>query len=125
MFGLVIEPGIPKPYESMTRYYGWYSCRARGEREKHTPLDTSGNLPEPKAAPSRTWAACMKRIFGINPLECPHCKGNMRIIAFLTDEKDILNIADALRIPRAQAPPKIPKAPTQEFFDNLPPDDFA
>ncbi|WKZ58013.1 MAG: transposase [Bdellovibrionota bacterium] len=25
---------IPKPYESITRYYGWYSCRARGSALK-------------------------------------------------------------------------------------------
>jgi hypothetical protein len=25
---------IPKPYESVTRYYGRYSCRRRGERAK-------------------------------------------------------------------------------------------
>jgi hypothetical protein len=49
----------------------------------------------------------------------------MRIVAFLTDEREILKIADALRIPRAQAPPKIPRPPEQEFFDPFPPDDFS
>ena len=29
---------IPKTYESITRYYGRYSCRRRGERAKITPL---------------------------------------------------------------------------------------
>ena len=28
---------IPKPYESITRYYGWYSCRRRGDRVRLFP----------------------------------------------------------------------------------------
>lgn len=82
-------------------------------------------MHESTATPSVSWATCIKRIFEIDPLECPRCKGQMRIIAFLTDEREILTIADSLRIPRAQAPPKIPRPPPQEFFDDLPPDDFA
>jgi hypothetical protein len=49
----------------------------------------------------------------------------MRIVAFLTSEREILKIADSLRIPKAQAPPKIPRPPSLEFFDKLPHDDFA
>jgi hypothetical protein len=49
----------------------------------------------------------------------------MRIVAFLTNQQDILAIADALRIPHAQAPPKLPRPPTKEFFDEIPPDDFS
>jgi hypothetical protein len=67
----------------------------------------------------------MRRIFEIDPLECPSCKDTMRIVAFLTNQQDILAIADALRIPHAQAPPKLPRPPTKEFFDEIPPDDFS
>lgn len=116
---------IPKPYESVTRYYGWYSCRARGERAKRMPLETSGDLPEPKASPSSSWAACMKRIFEINPLECPRCKGTMRVLAFITNEKEVLKIADSLGIPHSRAPPKIPRTPEPEFFDEMSPHDFS
>jgi hypothetical protein len=116
---------IPKPYESLTRYYGWYSCRARGERAKGTSIPPSDDAAEPRPSPSVSWASCMKRIFEIDPLECPRCKGTMRIVAFLTNQQDILAIADALRIPHAQAPPKLPRPPTKEFFDEIPPDDFS
>lgn len=61
---------IPKPYESITRYYGWYSCRARGERKKRIPVQDSPP-PESKGRPSLTWAQCFKRIYEINPLACP------------------------------------------------------
>lgn len=116
---------VPKPYESLTRYYGWYSCRARGERAKRDPAPGDATEHEPNATPSLSWAACMKRIFEIDPLQCPRCKGTMRIVAFLTSEREILKIADSLRIPRPQAPPKMRRLPQQEFFDELPQDDFA
>jgi hypothetical protein len=67
----------------------------------------------------------MKRIFEIAPLGCPRCKGQMRILAFLTNEREILKISDSLRIPRAQAPPKMLRPPTKEFFDEIPLDDFG
>jgi len=103
-----------------------YSCRARGERAKAKPPPSEATrLEEPTATPSVSWATCMKRIFEIDPLECPRCNGQMRIIAFLTDERAILKIADSLRIPRAQAPPKIGRTPPQEFYDDIPPDDFS
>jgi hypothetical protein len=116
---------VPKPYESITRYYGWYSCRTRGERAKRRVPPESVEPQEQHHTTSLAWATCMKRVFEIDPLECPRCKGTMRIIAFLTDEREILKIADSLRIPRAQGPPKIRRPPPQEFFDDIPPEDFA
>jgi hypothetical protein len=125
-FLALLSSHVPKPYESITRYYGWYSCRARGERAKRKqPLSSPAPLQEPHTAPSQSWAACIKRIFELNPLQCPRCKGEMRIVAFLTDEREILKIADSLGIPRALAPPTIPRTPVQEFFDDLPPDECA
>jgi hypothetical protein len=72
---------IPKTYESITRYYGRYSCRRRGERAKLSPP-----RPEEQESDYRrefrrsSWAACIKRVYEIDPLECPKCKAQMRII---------------------------------------------
>ena len=38
------------------------------------------------------------RIYEINPLECPHCKSEMRIVAFITSEREVSKIADSLGI---------------------------
>jgi hypothetical protein len=48
----------------------------------------------------------------------------MRIIAFVTNERDVSKIADSLGIPHSTAPPPIPRAPQQELFDEIPRDDF-
>ena len=59
----------------------------------------------------------MKRIYEIDPLECPKCKSQMRIIAFIRDNKEIEKIMDSMGIPKAQAPPPIPKYVEPESFD--------
>ncbi|MCB0328743.1 MAG: transposase [Bdellovibrionales bacterium] len=33
----LLSSHIPNTYESITRYYGYYSCRARGERKSGLP----------------------------------------------------------------------------------------
>ena len=71
---------IPKTYESITRYYGRYSCRRRGERTKLAPPpaeETESDYRRDFGELSRvdfrksSWAACIKRIYEIDPLECP------------------------------------------------------
>ncbi len=69
---------IPKTYESITRYYGRYSCRRRGERAKLSPPPAE----EPESDYRRefrksSWAACillrtrLRRTSKANPLACP------------------------------------------------------
>jgi hypothetical protein len=40
---------------------------------------------EPKRIPSRTWRECIKKIWEVDPLECPKCGGDMKIISFITE----------------------------------------
>ena len=72
-------------------------------------------------------------MYEIDPLECPKCKAQMRIIALIQDARSIKDIMKARGIPDFQAPPPIPKfIDTSEAIDELPlydsfepaPDDF-
>ena len=68
-----------------------------------------------------SWAACIKRIYEIDPLECPKCKAQMHIIAFIQDAHSIKDIMKAQGIPDFQAPPPITKfIDTLEAIDELP-----
>ena len=69
---------VPKTYESITRYYGRYSSRRRGERAKLSPPpaeETESDYRRDFGVLSRvefrksSWAACIRRIYGIDPLE--------------------------------------------------------
>ena len=77
----------------LIRYYGWYSNKARGLRRKQAeaaaaaPPGTSASpAAEPAPARSRasqTWAMLIKRVYEIDPLICPRCSGQMKIVAFI------------------------------------------
>ena len=126
---------IPKTYESLTRYYGRYSCRRRGERAKLTkqPDDATESDYRREEFSKSSWGACIKRVYEIDPLECPKCKAQMRIIAFIQDEHSIRDIMKSQGIADFRAPPPIPKLiDTSHAIDELPsydsfelaPDDF-
>lgn len=86
-FLALLSSHIPKPYESLSRYYGHYSCGARGERRKRlVPVSVTEELKELNGKPSSSWATLIKRVYEINPLECPKCKGTMRVVAFIQEE---------------------------------------
>ena len=59
----------------------------------------------------------MKRILEINPLECPKCKSDMRIIAFLTDTREIKKIMNSLGVKGPEPPKKIPVIRQLDEFD--------
>jgi hypothetical protein len=42
------------------------------------------------------WAACIKRIYEIDPLECLKCKAQMRIIAFISFRYFLSNFLPAI-----------------------------
>gem|GEM_PF-3397776 len=95
-----------------------YSCRARGERKKREAKCQVSNiepLPERSQKPSLSWAACIKRIYEIDPLECPKCKSQMRIVAFVQDLQDIKKIMRSLGLPDSTVLPPLPKSSTAEF----------
>ncbi len=98
---------IPLRWEQTTRYFGCYSARTRGA--KRLKLNFPGPLPEtdPPDKPSPYWASCMKRVFEINPLECPKCGGNMKIKAFIHDQSEIKRLCKNLGEISWRAPPPL------------------
>ena len=117
-FLAVLQSHLPSRWEQTTRFFGVYSCRFRGiERQKARAAAaanddslalTTNYLSEPHSRPSPLWAACMKRIFEVDPLVCPRCGSTMRIKAFITDTDEAARIAKHLNLQQAQAPPTLP-----------------
>ena len=52
-------------------------------------IDNTVERTEPKRPTSRYWASCIKRIYEIDPLTCPKCGEQMKIVAFITDSKQL------------------------------------
>lgn len=105
-FLAVISQHIPDRWEQTTRYYGAFSARTRGAKKSAAVFVTLSEL-EPAPKPSKTWAACMKRIFEIDPLHCPKCSGSMKIKAFLVQPGEISRLCQHLGIAASRAPPPI------------------
>ena len=54
-----------------------------------------------------SWARLLKRVFEIDIEHCPHCGGNLKILAAIEDPAVIVGILTHLNLP-ARAPPRSP-----------------
>ena len=112
---------IPEPRRHLVRYYGWYSNVSRGKRRKaateNGDAESVGAGPDSRAARAeardaramrRSWAQLIKRIYEVDPLVCPSCGSEMKVIAFITEHDVIDAILRHLERRQAQgarAPP--------------------
>ena len=55
--------------------------------------------------PSSTWARLIRRIFEVDPLRCGNCGRQMRIIAFVTDFRQVSRILEPIGEQTIRPPP--------------------
>jgi len=105
---------IPDKGQHLVRYYGAYANRARrlyraekeegGRGGREDPRDLDSDFAK---ARRRSWARLLRRILEVDPLLCPSCGAEMRVVAVITDPEVVDRILDHLakRDPDARAPP--------------------
>jgi len=113
---------IPEPRRHLVRYYGAYSNVSRGKRRRqdeadigaaprdieHATLVQADRDCSPDArALRRSWAQLIKRVYDVDPLLCPSCGAEMRIIAFIIDH----DVVDAILRHLAKAEARSPRGP--------------
>lgn len=142
-------PLIPRLRAHLVRYHGILGPAAEG-RAKVVPrfappelrrsaasevpreLDPSG-MPRLGRLP---WAVLLKRVFLVDVLECPKCKGRMTILAAVTAPASVRRVLDHLGLPSeaprlwaARPPPQRELAagrePPDDFYPNPPGHDAA
>jgi hypothetical protein len=111
---------IPEPRKHNIHRFGIYSSKARAYRTKRNlTLVTSTNddssprqidstiSPQKRAALRKRWAHLIRRVYLTDPLICPDCGGELRVIAFITQPKIIRKILRHLqnRKDASRAPP--------------------
>jgi ribosomal protein S27E len=101
---------IPEKGQVTVRYFGLYANAHRGKRRKeaqesHKLLIIEEECPR---IPRRGWAEMIRKVHEVNPLTCPKCKTEMRIIAFITDYAVVDRIIKHLKLTFvADKPPPI------------------
>jgi hypothetical protein len=112
---------IPPPRKHLVRYHGFYSNAARGKRRRDqaaVPVEDGPAEPDPPpsaAAARKRWADLLRRVYEVDPLVCPKCASQMRVVGFITQPDTIKRILDHLRRPqkvRPRPPPAIRPQPS-------------
>jgi len=79
---------IPGRYEHTVRYYGYFSNKSRGMRKKADADDTILTILPNETSYSearQNWARLIQKIYEVDPLVCPKCQGQMKIISIIDD----------------------------------------
>ena len=117
---------IPDRGAQTTRYLGYYSNAARGRLKKEDSQCQYHIIEDDSPAGlNRSWARLIQKIYEVDPLICPVCRGQMKIIAFIEDYKIVKKILDYLGIyefGNKRAPPKVAEDPVG--FDEYIIDDY-
>ena len=79
---------IPDAGEHLIRYDGWYSNKSRGLREQAAAQPEVASVPAPAPKPTakearKRWAALIKQVYEADPLLCPKCGAQMKMISFI------------------------------------------
>ena len=100
-----LQQHLPKTWEQTSRHLGIYSCRFRGEEKKASCPITTKHLPDSGPAPSKHWAACLARVFEVDPLICAKCGSPLKIKTFITDPREAARISRHLGATVGPGPP--------------------
>jgi hypothetical protein len=81
---------IPDKGQHLIHYFGWYSNKERGIRKKkepaiHEAMSDGEGAGDGAFIKKRkmSWAALIKKVYEVDPLRCPECGGEMKIISFI------------------------------------------
>ena len=101
-FIAAITQHIPDKSFQLVRYYGWYSNKMRGQRDMRAAEEAkaAGQAVQiidvadhkPRRIPSAKWRELIKKVWEADPLLCPRCQKEMRIVSLIDDKAVIERI---------------------------------
>ncbi len=119
---------IPNKGEQLVRYYGYYSNVSRGKRKKEKPREATEiswkpeviEVPPPPVSKEskKRWSHFIRKVYETDPLTCPKCQGEMRIISFIDQPDVIKKILQHLGLwEESHAPPEKSQRKKEITFD--------
>jgi len=102
-----VAASVPSPRFHTVKYAGVlapaspWRPRIRPRPEPAEGTDVPGEAEAPKRAKGgyRAWADLLRRTFAVDVLECPTCKGRMKLVAMVADPKSITRYLAAIGEP--------------------------
>jgi hypothetical protein len=126
-FIVAITQHILERLAQMVRYYGWYSNRMRGDRQRVELLQGESVKTEEqnsevivisnfrtKKIPPLVWRECIKKVWEVDPLLCSHCGGLMKIVSFIYEHRVIKKILAYLGLLRGEEQKRGPPTPPKK-----------
>ena len=122
---------VPPPRAHLVLYHGVLSSHAtwraeavpRAERPSQEPQVEAAGEEDRVSRPRRlSWAALLRRVFGLDVLVCARCGSRRKVVAFVTDPAELARICESIGVP-AKPPPVSPaRSPPQRelHFPELP-----
>ena len=114
-----VSSHIPEPSQQTVRYWGYYTNAARGKRRKAAAAEDTTHAPCRQVDGDQftrharlSWAKLIRRVYEVDPLLCPFCSAEMKILAFILDFATARATAKSLRLP-AQEPEPLAHAPPE------------
>jgi hypothetical protein len=90
---------IPDKGQVTVRYFGLYANAHRGKVKKASlafPLRIVEE--ELRRLSAKGWAEMIRKVYEVDPMVCPQCGGQMKVISFLTDYAVVDRIIDHLKL---------------------------
>jgi hypothetical protein len=109
-------------WKQMVRYYAYYSNVCRGKRRKENQDEWIPCVLEPDESSKgsrKNWARLVRKIYSVDPLVCPKCTGQMRIIAFIENQETVKKILTHLGLYMVHSRPP-PRAPPRDLWLDSP-----
>jgi ribosomal protein S27E len=109
---------IPDKGQVTVRYYGLYANAHRGKVKKTSlgPLALRMAEEEPKPVLAKGWAEMIRKVYEVDPMLCPHCGGQMKVIAFITEFPVVDKIINHLKLMFIADKPPPPHRAYQEVL---------
>jgi len=108
---------IPDKGQVTVRYYGLYANAHRGKiKASHEAFPLRMAEEELRPVPSKGWAEMIRKVYEVDPMVCPQCGGQMKVIAFLTDYAVVDRIINHLKLTFVADRPPPPRIAYQELL---------
>jgi len=109
---------IPDKGQVMIRSFGLYANAHRGKLRKSEQAAGMLIIIEEEGAeiPRPGWADMIRKVYEVDPMVCPKCGGQMKVIALLTDDVVIDRIINHLKLTFTAVKPPPPLIAFQEVL---------